>query len=245
MKKLLLILGIVVSLLTARIVFGQNTEGVIAYEIKVNVHRTLPKEREEMKKMIPEFRTSKHQLFFSAEASLYKTVEDEDEDIEQEGGGMRMRIQHPSIEIYSNHATSQSITQREFMGREYLIADSVKILPWKFGIETKTVMGYECKQATYYNEKRKQQIVAWYTTQLRPFLGPETFNTLPGAVLEVNVNEGERTLLAKNIEMRQLKKNEIKIPASGKRMSPVEFQKIVDEHTERVRANGGNVMIQN
>ena len=60
-------------------------------------------------------------------------------------------------------------------------------------------MGYDCKQAMHYNEDRKQQVVAWYAPQLRPFLGPEKFNTLPGAVLEVNLNDGERVITAKNL----------------------------------------------
>ena len=45
----------------AQVVFGQTNEGMITYETKINVHRTLPKEREEMKKMIPEFRVSQQQ----------------------------------------------------------------------------------------------------------------------------------------------------------------------------------------
>ena len=83
-------------------------------------------------------------------------------------------------------------------------------------------MGYYCKQAMHYNEDRKQQVVAWYAPQLRPFLGPEKFNTLPGAVLEVNVNDGERVITAKNLQARALKKNEVKIPSQGsKQQKPI------------------------
>ena len=245
MKKIALVLGAVVCFAAAEIVIDQIPEGVITYEVKVNVHLTLPKERESMKNMIPEFRTSQHQLFFNPNESLYKPVEEEeDENIVQDGGGVRMRFQQPRIEMYFDQTMARRITQQEFMGKEYLIEDSLQLSPWKFGTETKTVMGYDCKQAMYYNEQRKQQVVAWYTPQLRPFLGPETFNTLPGAVLEVNLNGGERVLTAKRMEARPLKKYELKIPKQGIKTTQAEFRKMVEEHTERMRENGANIIIR-
>jgi GLPGLI family protein len=134
---------------------------------------------------------------------------------------------------------------QEFMAKKYLIEDSLKVMPWKFGTETKEVKGYPCKQASYYNEERKQNIIAWYTDKLRPFLGPENFNTLPGAVLEININDGERIVTAKTIELRSLKKNEIKIPSGGTKTTEKEYRKMVSEQMERMRANGGNVIIRN
>ncbi len=71
---LLLIIGVLIFLATTQIVFGQTNEGMITYETKINMHRTLPKEREDMKNMIPEFRVSQQQLFFNADESLYKPL---------------------------------------------------------------------------------------------------------------------------------------------------------------------------
>src|SRR5688572_29546201 len=192
-KRIVLIIDVLIFLATAQVVFGQTNEGMITYETKINMHRTLPKERQDMKNMIPEFRVSQQQLFFNADESLYKPVEeDEDENMEQGGGGIQMRIQQPFVEIYFNRSASLSVTQQEFLGKEYLIKDSLALPPWKFATETKKIMGYDCKQAMHYNEERKQQVVAWYAPKLRAFLGPEKFNTLPGAVLEINLNDGER-----------------------------------------------------
>jgi GLPGLI family protein len=243
MKRILLLLGVLVSLTAAHIVFGQ-TEGTIIYEVKVNMHRTLPKEREEMKNMIPEFRTSQDQLFFNTTESLFLPVE-EDEDQDINNGGMQMRFQRPRVENYINQATSRRVVQQEFMGKKYLIEDSLKVMAWKFGNETKEVKGYPCRQASFYNEERKQNIVAWYTDKFRPFLGPENFNTLPGAVLEVNINDGERTITAKTIELRPLKKNEIKIPSGGTKTTEVAYRKMVADQMEKMRANGGNMIIRN
>jgi GLPGLI family protein len=245
MKRILILLGVLVCLTAAQVVLGQ-TEGHIIYEVKVNLHRTLPKEREDMKAMIPEFRTNQEQLFFNVNESLYKPVEeDEEADADMGGGGMRMRIQRPNNIIYIDQNTLRRVMEQDFMGKKYLIEDTLKVMPWKFGEETKEVKGYLCRQAMYYNEERKQNVVAWYTDKLRPFLGPESFNTLPGAVLEVNINEGERVVSAKSITLRALKKNEIKVPSEGAKVSPAEFRKKVNEQMERRRAEGANVIIRN
>ena len=157
---------------------------------------------------------------------------------------MRMRFRRPNAEIYFNHAASKKVTLQEFMGKKYLIEDSVKITPWKFGTEVKTILGYACRQATFFNEERKQTIVAWYTDKLRPFLGPEIYTTLPGAVVQVDINDGERVITAIKIEPRALKKSELKIPSGGTKITEKEFRKMMDEQMQRMGREGG-VMIRN
>jgi GLPGLI family protein len=245
MKRLLILAGILVSLTAAHIVFGQSTEGIITYEVKVNLHRSLPPERAEMKSMIPEFRTTKEQVFFKADESLSKPlIEDEDE--EMNGGGMTIRFRQAN-ETYLNQSSGKMISKQEFMGKDYLIDDSVRVSPWKFG--TETIKGYLCKQAYFTDEspnrmptRNKQEITAWYTEQIRPFLGPERFNTLPGAVLAVDINNGERTVVATKIELRPLKKNELKVPSSGTKTTQAEFRKMVDEQMKHMGGSGGMII---
>jgi GLPGLI family protein len=247
MKRVIIFLGVLVSLTATHLVFGQAPEGVITYELKVNMHRRLPPERAEMKAMIPEFRTTRQQLFFKLAESIYKPlIEDEDEETSASGsGGVRMVMRIPNNEIYLDQHSSRIISRQEFLGKDYLIEDSVRMAPWKFGTETKIVQGYPCKQAFYTDElqpNQKQAITAWYTDKLRPFLGPERFNTLPGAVLAVDVNNGERIIVAIKIEMRGLKKNELKMPTSGAKTTPEEFRKMVDDQVKRMGGRDGMII---
>jgi GLPGLI family protein len=246
MKKILILLGVLVSLTAANVVLAQTAEGVITYEVKVNLHRRLPPERQEMKAMIPEFRTTKEQLFFNENESLYKPlIEDEVEDSNSGGGGVQIRMQQPNNEFYFDQASQSVVSKQEFMGKNYLIEDSLRLSPWKFGTETKTIQGYECKQAYYTDETRpeqKQEITAWYTDKIRPFLGPERFHSLPGAVLAVDINSGERVLVAKTIELRELKKNEMKKPASGQKTTQIEFRKMVDEQIRQMGGRNGMII---
>lgn len=264
MRKVLLIVGILTSLAVAQVVLGQSTEGVITYDVKVSLHRNLPPERAEMKSMIPEYRTTKEQLFFNAQESMYKTLIEDDEEQEFGGGGVRMVMRQQNTELYLNPGAEKIISKQEFMGKEYLIEDTLKMAPWKFGTETKTILGYVCKQAYYTTteevntmrvtgsgqptpEKRMvtRDITAWYTDQIRPSLGPERFSTLPGTVLAIDVNNGERVIVATKVELRPLKKNEMKIPDKGQKISQAEFRKLMDEQMQRMRANGGGMFIRN
>ncbi len=247
MKKILILVGILVSITVAHIVKGQTSEGVILYEMKVNLHRRIPPGQEDMKAMMPEFRTTKAQVFFNGLESLFKPVIEDEEDENPDHGGVQIKIRQPNDEIYIRPETNTVIAKREFMGKDYLIADTLKVAPWKFGSETKEIQGYICKQAFYTDTSladRKQEVTAWYSDQLRPMLGPEQYGTLPGAVLAVDINNGERVLVARKIEWRALKKNELKAPAGGTKVTQKEYRKLVDEQMAKMRANGG-VVIRN
>ncbi len=260
MKKIILLAGVLVSIAAANIVFGQST-GVITYEVKVNLHRNIPADREGMKATIPEFRTTKQQLFFTDTESIYKPViEDEEEQFRPPGGGgggMRMNFRMPNVEIYQDQITGKIISKQDFMGKNYLIEDSIQMSPWKFGAETRMIGDYQCHMAYYTKtdtmrfsrgtesaepQIRTSEITAWYTDKIRPFLGPDRYNTLPGAVLAVDINNGERVILVKTVEMRDLKKNELKIPTTGTKVTQAGFQKMVAEQMKQMGGRGGMII---
>lgn len=266
MKRLILMLGVLVCMLASRLVFAQQ-QGVITYENRVNLHRNIPADRQEMKAMVPEFRITKMQLIFNGEESVYKTIiEDEDEQFSagSGGGGMRISIRIPKTEMYTNSSTAVILSAHDMMGKKYLIQDTVEMSPWKLGTETKEILGYTCHMAYYTATvdapifrigggptpagatapERKpitQEITAWYTDQIRPSLGPDTYNTLPGTVLAIDINNGERVIVARNVELRELKKDELKVPDSGTKVSQMEFRKIQEEQMEKMRVNSRSI----
>lgn len=224
---------------------AQVPQGVIKYELKVNLHRTLPPERAEMKSMIPEFRITKYDLFFNGQESLYKVVIEDEEPMEASSGGVQIRLQQSHVEIYYDAGNQRRLIAEEFMGKDYLIEDSIAVMPWKFSAEVRQVLDYDCQKASYFDEARNQKIVAWYTTKLRPALGPESFNGLPGAVMMIDINDGERVVVARSVDVRNLKKNEIRVPDKGIRVTRSAFQKMREEQVQRMRANGANIIIRN
>jgi GLPGLI family protein len=246
MKKLILIIGLLVGFVALNAVLAQPPEGSILYEVKINVHRTIPADREEMKQMIPEFNTFQEKLVFKTNESLYKPIEEEGaDDFISESGGTNIRLRRPSVEYYFNQEQSKKLRAQEFFGKKYLIEDSVNVLPWKLSNDTRVIQGYTCKLASYVNEERKQNISVWYTDQLKPFLGPENYNTLPGAVLMVDINEGERVIPAKKVELHPLKKADFKVPSGGQKVSEAEFRALVEEQRKRMGSQGGMIIRTN
>jgi GLPGLI family protein len=243
MKNLILL---VLGLFLQAMAFAQTKEGVITYESKMNMHRRLPKEQQDLKSMIPEFRTSQNQLFFNATSSLYKNLEEPEaeEDDDAGNGGMVMKFNRPQNEFYFDFAAKRKVEMRDFMTKKFLIEDSIKAIPWKLSPETKTIQGYVCQKATYVNEERKQTIVAWYTEKIPVMSGPETLNSLLGMILEIDINEGETIITAQKIEARPLQKNELKAPTEGKKITSAEFKKIVDEQMKQM-GGGGMRIIRN
>jgi GLPGLI family protein len=244
MKLFILILGVIICLTAAQVVLGQQ-EGTIQYEMKVNMHRTLPPDRAEMKEMIPEFNIHQSKMAFKGTESFFMNIDEEEEDeFGDESGPVHVKMRRPMNEYYFDFSKSKRVTMQEFLGKFFLIEDSVKVTPWKLLPDKKTILGYECRKATWYNEERKQNVIAWYTDKLPASLGPETFNTLPGTILEVDINDAERVITAKKISSDKLGKGELRIPTKGEKITEAGFRKVIEEQRKRMGGNG-NVIIRN
>ncbi len=236
MKKLFLFISLAIS----QLAMAQTQEGVIDYEFKVNMHKGLGKDQEQMKSMIPEFRTSKNRLFFTPSESFYTNIEEDPEDVNSSVGGanVQMRFTRPQFDLYRNFDAAKFVTLTDFAGKKFRVEDSLKTNPWKFVDETKKVLNYDCKKATFYNEEAKQEVVAWYTEALISPAGPQSFYGLPGTILEVNLNDGATTITAAKIELKKLT-NEIKVPTGGKKVTNKEFKKIRDDYMKEMGIQGG------
>jgi len=129
---------------------AQQKVGTVIFERKINMHRLI--QDEQMRAMIPEFRTSAHMLLFSDSVSVYKLVpEDEAPDPFAGGGGgprMMMRFGADGGDLYKNFGQSKSIQTSELGGKTFLISDSIRQQPWKLSSETKQILGYNCHKAT-------------------------------------------------------------------------------------------------
>lgn len=218
--------------------FAQKTEGTIQFEEKMNLHRNLPPEAADMKAMIPEFRIMKSELLFSATESLYRNVE-EDEDEEMGDGEVMIKMQRPLAVFYRNFTAGRKTDQREFMGKYYLIEDAIGQTPWKVTGETREILGFNCMKAVWEDTTggRPRTVVAWFAPDLPTPSGPVTYGQLPGMILNIDINNGELQLTALSIDFKPLKKGELAVPGKGEKMTQADFQKMMDE---RIRALGGS-----
>jgi len=149
MKRTFLLLPGMLALLS---VSAQTKQGTITYEKKVNMYRTITDEQ--MRAMIPEYRTNKFTLQFSDSSSIYHVVaEDEAPDpFAGGGGGARVFFRTSGAGgdnsiLYKNFATGKSIEATDLGAKTYLIEDSIRTHQWKLTDETKAILGHPCRKA--------------------------------------------------------------------------------------------------
>jgi GLPGLI family protein len=223
MKKTLLLCGLSIAFFCLN---AQNTEGVVQYEETMNLHKMLPDSvLKQMRGMIPESRSTQMELYFKEDISLYKPAE---EDEPQSGGG-GMSFSRMG-ETYKNLATEQLVEQREMFGKKFLIEDTLKVQRWKLGTDQMKILGYNCTKATMTDSVRmrgdsttKRNITAWFTEDVPLSMGPGTYGSLPGLVLAVDVNNGQQTTVAKKVDFKKIKDDDIKMPSKGDKMTRKEF----------------------
>jgi GLPGLI family protein len=221
MKKTKLLL---MACMAAQALSAQVNEGVVIYEEKIDVHRRIPKEDEQMKAMMPQFRTNKYELLFADNKSLYKAAEEEPDLSEQPqgGGGMVIRFGGAENIFYKNFTSQMAVEKRNLMDKEFIVEDSIRNVSWKLiDGETKIILGHTYKKATGKSE-RGSNLAAWYADDISLSSGPAQFGGLPGLILGLDANEGEFVYTATDIQ-KKVDKKEIKAPADGKKVTPAEF----------------------
>ena len=222
---------------------AQKQEGTIVFDQKTNMHKLITDES--IKAMIPEFRTTQHQLIFNSEESLYKVLEKDDDDDESMGsGGVSIKFKPSRNQTYRNYTNQKKTELKILLDKKYLVTDTLQTMPWKLGTETKKIKGFDCTKATMVNAENKKTTVAWFTPEIACSGGPENYGTLPGMILEVNVNDGEMIYTATNVTFAKLKPSDLKQPSEGKITTPAEFKKVMEDFKAN-RNNNIRTMMKN
>jgi GLPGLI family protein len=90
-------------------------------------------------------------LNFDKSASIYKEEEKLEAPGQGNGGGMRMMFNSMSGgggTYYKNVKDKTFTVDKEFMGKEFLVKDSLRTYTWKMEAETREIGGYMCYKAT-------------------------------------------------------------------------------------------------
>lgn len=296
MRKVIL-LGLM-ALLTMTSVSAQIKEGKLIFERKTNMRKMITDP--EMRARIPEFRTEKFELIFNDQASMFKTIPDDEAPDpfansggDRGGGGGRFMFKMPEVNIYTDLNTQLQLEARSMFEKDFLITDTLKPLKWKLSEETKTIAKYVCKKATTsivpqqlnmrlgggggrpagggnrgggggnrggvsFNtggvnisaggdtagQKPKEiEIVVWYTESIPVSVGPDTYAGLPGAILEVDTDNGSAVISAVEYIAKYSAK-ELKQPTKGDKMSRAKFMDTLQELFKGMQNGSGGITIR-
>ena len=193
-------------------------------------------------------------LTFDREKSMYK----EQERLDAPGSGGRSgwgkMMSGNGGPIFKNLKTKKFIQDSEFMGKKFLITDSVNKFNWVLEKEQKMIGNYLCFKATAEIPKKKTissewrkleksdsteiqneytKVNAWYSPQIPIANGPAEFDGLPGLILELNYEK--TVILCTKVVMNPEKKIQINEPRKGEVVSKNEYDKIVEVKVKEMR----------
>lgn len=189
----------------------------IEFERKTNTHRLYftgetDSWAEEFKKLIPQFRTEYFDLVFDETKSIYRPGKE----VEQKNSGF---FESPALQniVYTDLNAEKVTSQKQVFETMFLVQDSTKKFTWKLEPETRTIAGFECRKAVT-RICDSVVVVAFYSEEIIPSVGPESFNGLPGAILGLAVPRLYTTWFATKVEILNDKDEKtILAPTKGKK----------------------------
>lgn len=156
MKKLFSIAIVLLSVVSMN---AQEFQGLAVYESKTSTsdfkanfggnREITPEMQKNIEERMRKMMEKTFVLNFDKTASIYKEEEKLDAP-GQNGGGMRMMssMMGGGGTTYKNVKEKTYSVDKEFMGKEFLVQDSLPKLDWKMESETKQIGGYTCYKAT-------------------------------------------------------------------------------------------------
>lgn len=196
-----------VLLLAQSQVSAQVTSGKITYERKTNLFKKFKNDNvKEWLKDEDKNKMDVFELYFNDTISVFKP---QDSDLKEVNSWATNKNT-----VYENFKTNKQLSIKNFWGEKMLIEDSVPQRAWKITASKRSIAGYMCRKAIWYMNDTTP-IYAWYTDDIVPSVGPESFCKLPGAILGLATEDGGVIYFAKSVETTKPDFKNI-IPQKGK-----------------------------
>jgi len=138
---------------------------------------------------------------------------------------------------YANLQEGVTKSSQDFFGKQFLITGEPKKYKWKLTGKQRQIGEYLCQEASY--QDSTQQIVAWFTPMIPVMTGPENYTGLPGMILHMDFDEGNRTITAVDIALSEIDKTLFVEPTEGEKVSKEEYEKIHDEKMKEMEQEWG------
>lgn len=228
--------------------FGQS--GIITYQVEQKLEITMDGDGEAglsaaFKSMMPESQSFTKELLFNNNISLFrdqKGGESGDLELSSEDGSIQIKLStrdEVGEELYLDHNSKKKFHKKGIMGKPFIINDDLTKLNWKITTEKVKYLDYVCLKAIF--EDGDNLVVAWFTPEIAPNLGPDKYHSLPGTILLLNINDGFTEYRATEIILQPLNEK-LEKPSKGKKVSQEEFDEIKAEKDAEMQEMTGNRM---
>ncbi len=233
MKTLVTIFFISISLVS----YSQKKSGIVTYEETTNFQIDMGKLEEqgmaEYASMIPKSISNKKKLYFTEDSLLFSNLKE----AKKSHGTMVKMFSNPDNKTFINLQTNTVIEQKDFMGKMFLIEDTIETLNWKMTGETKIILNYPCIKAVITDSL--DSIEAWFTTEIPISIGPEKYGQLPGIILELTSKATRKTITAIDFQYKELESGNIYIPSDGKKVTKKKFKETINNKMKEMKQEYG------
>lgn len=177
---------------------AQITSAKITYERKTNLFKKLKQhDVEDWMKEEDKIKLEYFELFITDTASIFKPQES---DLKENYSWATKKNT-----VLQDFKKRSNYTIKSMWGEELHLTDSLKTRKWQITENNRKIAGYVCRKA-YWQANDSTRIYAWFSYDITPSTGPESFNGLPGTILGLATEDGGIVYFAKKVDV-------IKVPA--------------------------------
>ncbi len=218
-------------------------------DLKINDNDENAALKKQLYEQLKKQNQKEYTLTFSNDESFYKLNENLDSPSPATAStGIQIKISGNTDLLYFNHKEKRYVTETEIFGKKFLIKDSLTYKDWNITKENKNIGEYLCFKATrtedytsntfdsetnqLKEETKTKTITVWFTPLIPIQAGPDTYNGLPGLILEVN--DGNLTVVCSKIILNPKEGITILEPDKGKIVTQEKFDTILDKKNKEM-----------
>ncbi len=188
-KFILFVLALVFSLsLTSQI-----SNAKITYERKTNLFKKFKDSNvEDWMKEEDKIKIDYFELFVTDTFSLFQPQESDLRENMSWATGKNV--------VYQDFKSKKRYTIKSIWQEEIHMVDTLRYRNWQITESTRKIAGYLCRKAMW-KANDSTRLYAWFSYDISPSTGPESFNGLPGTILGLATEDGGVVYFAKKVEL--------------------------------------------
>lgn len=204
-------------------------KAVIEYEVNTNLKKTMSNDSwdEMMKENLSDLKISFFTYTFADNKSIYKfnrwspktRIPKHEKDADEENTW------------YLDFTSRKMNMQKQIVGTNFLIADSIPNIEWRITNEHREIAGYNCRKAVG-KIMDDVYVFAFYTDDITISGGPCSINGLPGMILGVTIPRLYTSFIATKIDLEISNTSDIKPITAKKTYDLIGLKSLIEEKTK-------------
>lgn len=171
---------------------AQITNAKITFERKTNLFKKFKGDNQRWLKEEDKIKIDYFELFVTDTASVFKPQESE----------LKENLSWATSKntVLQNFNLNTRYLIKTMWGEELHLTDSLFKRHWQITESSRKIAGYACRKAVW-QANDSTRIYAWFSYDITPSTGPESFNGLPGTILGLATEDGGVVYFAKKVEV--------------------------------------------